>query len=125
MAAALPLIVSLHWAGPSDAAMPTAAAPGQGMSLVSTVVLDHRTARVQRALLRLHCPIGELEHGRIAERPISPFGTGSLPGMALFGAVTLLIAHAPQSWHALYDGPVRLGPAVVDGALGSGLSFVW
>jgi hypothetical protein len=43
-------------------------------------------------------------------------------GVVLFGAVTVLAAHAPAPLRALFDGPVHLGPAVFDqGGIGAGI----
>jgi hypothetical protein len=43
-------------------------------------------------------------------------------GVALFGAITVLAAHAPRSLQVLFTGPVHLGPAIFDGGgLGAGV----
>jgi hypothetical protein len=43
-------------------------------------------------------------------------------GVALFGAVTILAAHAPGPLRAIFDGRVHLGPAVfMDGGMGAGI----
>ena len=43
-------------------------------------------------------------------------------GVALFGAVTVLAAHAPRALQVLFTGPVHLGPAIFDGGgLGAGV----
>ena len=43
-------------------------------------------------------------------------------GIALFGAVTVLAAHAPRALQVLLTGPVHLGPAIFDGGgLGAGV----
>jgi hypothetical protein len=43
-------------------------------------------------------------------------------GVALFGAVTVLTAHAPPAMRALFGGPVHLGPALFEnGGLGAGV----
>ncbi len=67
-----------------------------------------------------------IDHGRLDARPpeIAPTAR-SMIGAAVFGAMTVLIAHSPESWRALYTGPARLGPAIVDGRMGGGLRFVW
>jgi hypothetical protein len=36
-------------------------------------------------------------------------------GMALFSAMTVMAAHAPDGVRAIVDGPVHLGPAVFEG----------
>jgi hypothetical protein len=43
-------------------------------------------------------------------------------GVALFGAFTVLAAHAPGPVRALFDGPVHFGPALFDnGGMGAGI----
>jgi hypothetical protein len=43
-------------------------------------------------------------------------------GVALFGAVTVLAAHAPRALQVVFAGPVHLGPAIFDGGgLGAGV----
>ena len=43
-------------------------------------------------------------------------------GLAMFGASTILSAHAPPPLRVLFDGPVHLGPAIFDGGgMGAGV----
>jgi hypothetical protein len=51
-----------------------------------------------------------------------PQGAAVGIGVAMFGAATLLSAHAPRALRVLFDGPVHLGPAVFDGGgMGAGI----
>ena len=53
-----------------------------------------------------------------------PQHTGSAggSGVALFSAATIAAAHAPAPLRLIFDGPVRLGPAIFsDGGLGMGI----
>jgi hypothetical protein len=44
-------------------------------------------------------------------------------GAAMFGAATVLSAHAPRPVRVVFDGPVHLGPAIFDGGgMGAGLA---
>jgi hypothetical protein len=44
-------------------------------------------------------------------------------GLAMFGAATLLSAHAPRALRVIFDGPVHLGPAIFDGGgMGAGIA---
>lgn len=114
-APALPLIVSLKYAPPEQQAHKPQLAP----------LVMQRANRVQKSLIRMRSPVAPLEHGQYDPRPLNRVDASSLQGAALFGALTLLIAHAPDSWKKLHEGPVQLGPATVDGALGGGLGFNW
>jgi len=52
-----------------------------------------------------------------------PQGASIGVGLAMFGAVTILAAHAPGALRAIFDGPVHLGPAVFDGGgMGAGIA---
>jgi hypothetical protein len=43
-------------------------------------------------------------------------------GLAMFGASTVLSAHAPRPLRVLFDGPVHVGPAIFDGGgMGAGV----
>lgn len=43
-------------------------------------------------------------------------------GLAMFGATTILSAHAPRPFRIVFDGPVHLGPAIFDGGgMGAGI----
>lgn len=43
-------------------------------------------------------------------------------GLALFGAATVAAAHAPAPLRLIFDGPLRLGPAIFsDGGMGVGI----
>jgi hypothetical protein len=51
-----------------------------------------------------------------------PQGAAVGLGVAMFGATTLLAAHAPKPVRFLFDGPVHLGPAIFDGGgMGAGI----
>ena len=44
-------------------------------------------------------------------------------GLAMFGATTILSAHAPRPLRVVFDGPVHLGPAIFDGGgMGAGIA---
>lgn len=44
-------------------------------------------------------------------------------GAAMFGATTILSAHAPRPLRVAFDGPVHLGPAIFDGGgMGAGIA---
>jgi hypothetical protein len=44
-------------------------------------------------------------------------------GAALFGAVTMLSAHAPRPLRIVFDAPIHLGPAIFDGGgMGAGIA---
>jgi hypothetical protein len=44
-------------------------------------------------------------------------------GAAMFGATTILSAHAPRPVRVVFDGPVHLGPAIFDGGgMGAGIA---
>lgn len=50
-------------------------------------------------------------------------GGGMGLGVMMFGAMTVLSAHAPGAFRALFDGPVHLGPAIFDGGgMGAGIA---
>jgi hypothetical protein len=52
-----------------------------------------------------------------------PQGAAVGIGLAMFGATTILAAHAPRPLRALFDGPVHLGPAIFDGGgMGAGIA---
>jgi hypothetical protein len=52
-----------------------------------------------------------------------PQGAAVGIGVAMFGAATLLSAHAPRPFRVLFDGPVHLGPAIFDGGgMGAGIA---
>ncbi len=47
-------------------------------------------------------------------------------GLALFAAMTVIVARAPEPIRALFDGPARIGPALLrDGGLGAGVGYRW
>ncbi|MCU1280328.1 MAG: hypothetical protein JWM53_3874 [bacterium] len=51
-----------------------------------------------------------------------PQGAAVGVGLAMFGATTILSAHAPRPIRVLFDGPVHLGPAIFDGGgMGAGI----
>ena len=64
------------------------------------------------------------EHDRVLLfRGPQPQGASVGLGLAMFGAMTLLSAHAPRSLRIVFDGPVHLGPAVFDGGgMGAGIA---
>lgn len=44
-------------------------------------------------------------------------------GAAMFGATTILSAHAPRPLRVVFDGPAHLGPAIFDGGgMGAGIA---
>ena len=46
-------------------------------------------------------------------------------GVAMFGTMTMLAAHAPKKVRAIFSGPIHLGPAIFDsGAMGVGIAGV-
>jgi hypothetical protein len=52
-----------------------------------------------------------------------PQGAAVGIGLAMFGATTILAAHAPRPLRVLFDGPVHLGPAIFDGGgMGAGIA---
>ncbi len=56
-------------------------------------------------------------------RDPQPQGSSLGLGLAMFGATTVLSAHAPAPFRAVFDGPVHLGPAVFDGGgMGAGVA---
>jgi hypothetical protein len=55
-------------------------------------------------------------------REPQPMGSGMGLGIAMFGAMTILSAHAPRPFRVLFDGPVHFGPAIFDGG-GMGAGF--
>ena len=47
-------------------------------------------------------------------------------GLAIYAAVTVLVARAPEPIRAIFDGPARLGPAILrDGGFGAGFGYNW
>lgn len=59
-------------------------------------------------------------------REPQPQGAAVGLGMAMFGTMTMLSAHAPRALRALFDGPVHPGPAVFDGGgMGAGVAGRW
>jgi hypothetical protein len=56
-------------------------------------------------------------------RAPQPQGAAVGVGLAMFGATTLLSAHAPRPLRIIFDGPIHLGPAVFDGGgMGAGIA---
>lgn len=52
-----------------------------------------------------------------------PQGAAVALGLAMFGAMTVLSAHAPRAFRIVFDGPVHLGPAIFDGGgMGAGIA---
>ena len=47
-------------------------------------------------------------------------------GIALFAAMTVIAARAPEPIRVLFDGPARIGPAILrDGGFGAGFGYRW
>jgi hypothetical protein len=47
-------------------------------------------------------------------------------GIALFVAFTVIAARAPEPIRFLFDGPARIGPAILrDGGFGAGFAYRW
>ena len=71
----------------------------------------------------------QLEISRLRERLLlfrdgeaSSRGASVATGIAMFGATTLLSAHAPKPLRVLFDRKIHLGPSVFDGGgLGAGI----
>jgi hypothetical protein len=70
----------------------------------------------------------ELEVRRDRDRLVlfrgpEPQGAAIALGAAMFGAATILSAHAPPPFRTAFDGPIHLGPAIFDGGgMGAGLA---
>ena len=47
-------------------------------------------------------------------------------GLAIFAALTVIVARAPEPIRAGFDGPARFGPAMLrDGGFGAGFWYRW
>jgi hypothetical protein len=115
------------------------------------LLLTLATSARAQSDLKLSPPSSFSEHNRRVERAFLRFATRQTPerernrlelmrdrdrlllfqdrstdqtgyGIALFGVVTVLAAHAPPPLRRLFEGPVHLGPAIFDpGGMGAGI----
>ena len=86
----------------------------------------------ERPPMRLFTPVNVVDPLEVRrERDKMLLFRGSQPaqggsvalGVAMFGAATILSAHAPRALRVVFDGPVHLGPAIFDGGgMGAGVA---
>jgi hypothetical protein len=87
--------------------------------------VESKVLRIGRCLSSFF-PVEEpAQKGRLTLLPAVELTSSFIVGGVLFALVTVLTADAPRPLRQVMEGPVRVGPALLDNGVGGALSARW